>query len=94
MKIDALTKKVDGLAVSKSINAANTFNVDSCSIYASPMHLAHNCPSSPAFAECSMEQVNAFNDFWKQSNGSYSVTCNPGWRNHPNFSWKKNQPMN
>ena len=32
MKIDALTKKVDALAMSKSINTANTFNVDSCSI--------------------------------------------------------------
>ena len=40
MKIDDLTKKVDALAMSKSINAANTFNVDSYSIYASPMHLA------------------------------------------------------
>jgi hypothetical protein len=21
----------------------------------------------------------------------YSETYNPGWRNHPNFSWKQNQ---
>jgi hypothetical protein len=39
-----------------------------------------------------MEQVNAFNDFRKQSSGPYSETYNPGWRNHPNFSWKQNQP--
>jgi hypothetical protein len=36
-KIDALTKKVEALFVGPSINVANTFNVDSCSIYASPM---------------------------------------------------------
>jgi hypothetical protein len=61
--LDALTKKVNALAVSKSINVSNIFNVDSCSICASLIHLAQNCPSSLAFAECSMEQVNAFNDF-------------------------------
>jgi hypothetical protein len=37
-----------------------------------------------------MEQVNTFNDYQKQ-NGPYLETYNPGWRNHPNFSWKQNQ---
>jgi len=46
-----------------------------------------------AFVESPMEQVNAFNDFRKQSNGPFSETYNPGWRNHPNFSWKQNQQM-
>jgi hypothetical protein len=41
-----------------------------------------------------MEQVNAFNNFQKQSTGPYSETYNLGWRNHPNFSWKQNQPTN
>jgi hypothetical protein len=41
-----------------------------------------------------MEQVNAFNDYRKQSNGPYSETYNLGWRNHPNFSWKQNQSAN
>jgi hypothetical protein len=40
MKIDAFTKKVEALVVSKSISAANPFHVDCCSICASPMHLA------------------------------------------------------
>jgi hypothetical protein len=26
--------------------------------------------------------------------GPFSETYNPGWRNHPNFSWKQNQPLN
>jgi peptidyl-tRNA hydrolase len=43
------------------------------------------------FAE--MEQVNAFNNFQKASSGPYSETYNLGWRNHPNFSWKQNQPI-
>jgi hypothetical protein len=86
LMLDALTKRVDVLVVSKSTKAANTFNVDSCSICASLMHLAQNRPSSPAFAECSMKQVNAVNDFQKQLSGPYSETYNLGWRNHPNFS--------
>ena len=66
MKIDALTKRLDAL-VGPSINAASTYVVDSCFICASPMHLAQNCPSAPVFTEYSMEQANAFNDYWKQS---------------------------
>jgi hypothetical protein len=91
MKIDALTKRLDALAVGPSINAANTYTVDSYSICASPMHSAQNCPSAPVFSEYLMEQAKAFNDYRKQSAGPYSETYNPGWRNHPNFSWKQNQ---
>jgi hypothetical protein len=94
LKIDALTKKVDSLVIGKSINVANTFHVGCYSIYASPMHLAQTCSSLPTFVESPMEQVNAFNDFRKQANGPFSETYNPKWRNHPNFSWKQNQPLN
>ena len=65
MKIDALSKRLDALSVGPSINAANTYTVDSCSICASPMHLAQNCPSTSAFSEDSTEQVNTFNDYQK-----------------------------
>ncbi|XP_062166943.1 uncharacterized protein LOC133873227 [Alnus glutinosa] len=86
MKLDALTKKVDALVIGKSINTVNSFHVDCCSICASPIHSAQTCPSLPTFVESSMEHVNAFNDFRKQSNGPFSDTYNPGWRNHHNFS--------
>ena len=92
LKIDALTKRLDILNVSWHINAAITFVVDNCFVCASPMHQAQNCPSMMVFSQ--MEQVNTFNDYRKQSNGPYSETYNPGWRNDPNFSWKKNQPRN
>jgi hypothetical protein len=88
--MDAIVKRLDALSVGKPANAANTFPVESCSVCASPMHQAHNCPSMAVFAE--MEQVNAFKNFQKPSSGPYSETYNPGWRNHPNFSWKQNQP--
>jgi hypothetical protein len=60
-----LPKKVEALAMGKSINAANTFNSDSYSICASPMHSAQTCPTMPAFVEYPMEQVNASNDYRK-----------------------------
>jgi hypothetical protein len=60
-RMDAIVKKLDALSVAKPVNAANTFPVDSCSVYTSPMHQAQNCPSMTVFYE--MEQVNAFNDF-------------------------------
>ena len=91
MKIDALAKRLDALVIGPSINAASTYTVYSCSICGRPMHSAQNCPSAPVFTEYSMEQANAFNDFRKQSAGPYSKMYNPGWRNHPNFSWKQNQ---
>jgi hypothetical protein len=94
MKIDALTKRLDTLSTGPSINVAYTYTIVSCSICVSPMHSAQNYPSVLVFFEYLMEQVNAFNDYKKQSNGPYSETYNPGWRNHPNFSWKQNQSAN
>jgi hypothetical protein len=90
LRMDAIVKRLDALNMSRPINAANTFAVDSCSVCASPMQRAQNCPFMTVFSE--MEQVNAFNDFRKQSSGPYSETYNLGWRNHLNFSWKQNQP--
>jgi hypothetical protein len=84
--MDAIVKRLDALNVGQPINVANTFTIESCSICASPMHLAQTCPSLPVFYENQMEQVNAFNDFRKQSSGPYSESYNPGWRNYPNFS--------
>jgi hypothetical protein len=84
-RMDAIVKRLDALSMEKPVKAVNTFPVDSCSVCASPLHQAQNCE---------MEQVNAFNNFQKHSTGPYSETYNPGWRNHPNLSWKPNQPTN
>jgi hypothetical protein len=44
-RMDAIVRRLDALSVGKPFNAANTFPVESCSVYASPMHQAQNCPS-------------------------------------------------
>jgi hypothetical protein len=87
-RMDAIVKRLDNLSMEKPVKAVNTFPVESCSVCASPLHQAQNCSSMAVFSE--MEQVNAFNNFQKQSTGPYFETYNPGWRNHPNFSWKQN----
>jgi hypothetical protein len=58
------------------------------------MHFTQNCPSLSTGAEYPPEQVNAFDDYRKPTSGPFAETYNPGWRNHPNFSWKQNQPQN
>jgi hypothetical protein len=81
--MDAIVKRLDALSVRKPVNAANAFPVESCYVCDSPLHQVQNCPSMTVFE---MEQANAFNNYQKPSNGTYSETYNPGWRNHPNFS--------
>ena len=41
-----------------------------------------------ALKECRNDQANAINTLNKPN--PYSQTYNPGWRNHPNFSWRNN----
>ena len=62
-----------------------------CSICQSGEHLVSECPTIPAVREMFMEQANVVG-FVKHSNSSpFSNTYNPGWRNHPNLSWKSGQ---
>jgi uncharacterized coiled-coil protein SlyX len=82
---------IEAIALNKPVIAANTYQADVCSLCASPMHFTQNCPSLSTGAEYPPEQVNAFNDYRKPTSGPFPETYNPGWRNHPNFSWKQNQ---
>jgi len=45
-----------------------------------PTHIVDQCLYS-------LEQINAFN---RVRNDAFALTYNPGWRNHPNFSWSQN----
>jgi len=40
------------------------------------------------FRECLHEQAHALNSFQRPNHNPYLLIYNPGWRNHPNFSWK------
>uniref|UniRef100_A0A2N9IGG3 Reverse transcriptase domain-containing protein n=1 Tax=Fagus sylvatica TaxID=28930 RepID=A0A2N9IGG3_FAGSY len=51
-------------------------------------HATHECPTIPAFKEVLHDQANAMNTYKKPFQSPYAETYNPGWRNHPNFSWR------
>lgn len=75
-KMDALALKVEHM----SANPTAVVAVD-CEIYGTKGHL------SP---ECSLLTLsNSYQVNYAQGN-PFSNTYNPGWRNHPNFSYKNN----
>jgi polyhydroxyalkanoate synthesis regulator phasin len=83
-EIAALNRKIDQM----SVNWVNYPSSLSCSICGGTDHLAINCGVSN---ESSHEEVNAINQGnFKPNNNPYSNTYNPGWRSHPNFSWRQN----
>jgi uncharacterized coiled-coil protein SlyX len=85
--VDAITKKLDQLMTGFAPNAAHiNTQPEPCSFCSSTMHQVNNCPSAVNYTDISNEQVNAA--FSRPGNDPYSNTYNPGWRSHPNFSWK------
>ncbi|KAH9803331.1 hypothetical protein KPL71_001722 [Citrus sinensis] len=88
-----LSRKVDALALNQSMNHHPSVANEVCAICSNVSHTAQNCPSLPAYQEAYSEQVHALQSYEKTSNSPYSSTYNPNWRNHPNFSWKQNQPL-
>jgi hypothetical protein len=51
-------------------------------------HAINDCPTLSSFKKCLHEQANALNSFQMPNHNPYSQTYNPGWKNHPKFSWK------
>jgi hypothetical protein len=92
--VDAINRKFDQLMVAGfAPHSAHTNTLHSpCSFCLSPMHQDNDCPTAANFSNVSNEQVNAA--FSHPGNDPYSNTYNPGWKNHPNFSWKAQAASN
>ncbi|XP_050117637.1 uncharacterized protein LOC126595360 [Malus sylvestris] len=58
-----------------------------CSLCASIAHDMEHCPANPNLE--GMHEVKAFSG--RPRNDPYSNNYNPGWREHPNFSWRDSQ---
>ncbi|XP_060972545.1 uncharacterized protein LOC115717791 [Cannabis sativa] len=67
--------------------AAKVEKQEPCFICGGTDHQPQECPSLSMLRGEDEEQCNALGDYKKPYN-AYSNTYNPGWRNHPNFSWK------
>ncbi|XP_020409497.1 uncharacterized protein LOC109946370 [Prunus persica] len=62
-----------------------------CAICNIPGHPTYQCTASEAYPEFVQEQVNLMNSYnQRPRNDPFSNTDNPGWRDHPNLSWKNN----
>ena len=81
-KVDALTQKLDNLAITPPATVAAV--TPNCEICGNPGHAAQECQ---VLAGLPPDQVN-----YAQGN-PYSNTYNPGWKNHPNFSYKNNNAL-
>ena len=79
--------------MNQSINHHPDVANEVCAICSNLSHTSQNCPSLPVYLDAYSEQVHALQSYEKTSNSPYSSTYNPNWRNHPNFSWKQNQPL-
>ena len=63
----------------------------SCEICGFINHLTENCQVGSPFTQNTSNQAKYVNNFYpRSSNDPYSNTYNPGWRNHPNFSYRPN----
>ena len=67
--------------------AAKVETRDPCFICGGTEHQPQECPTLGELRGGNEEQCNALGDYKKPYN-PFSNTYNPGWRNHPNFSWK------
>ncbi|CAN6711153.1 unnamed protein product [Malus baccata var. baccata] len=85
-KFDMLLQRMPGsqVAVQQPLQAA-------CSICNMITHDFMSCPHKDVSPDFTAEQVNAFNNFQRPRYDPYSNFYNPGWRDHPNLRWDKEQ---
>ncbi|XP_050207442.1 uncharacterized protein LOC126656863 [Mercurialis annua] len=76
--------------LTKQVVAPNTHSVSAiqsnCEVCGVPSHMANECY---VVSRQFNEQINYVGG-QRPGNNPYAATHNPGWRNHPNFSWKDN----
>ncbi|XP_042958158.1 uncharacterized protein LOC122293734 [Carya illinoinensis] len=91
-KLALMSKKLESLEL-KKVNEMHVLpSIEKCNICEDPGHVINACPTIPAFKEVLLDQSNPVRMISKNFSGPYSNTYNAGWRSHPNFSWKNEQP--
>ncbi|XP_021833439.1 uncharacterized protein LOC110773246 [Prunus avium] len=88
VQISKLEQKLDALLALNSRNPSK----EVCSICETQDHATIACPLGAAYPEFVQEQAKVVNSYNQgPRNDPYSQSYNPGWRNHPNFSWRNTQ---
>jgi hypothetical protein len=86
-KFASLARKVEALEFKKNGQLKSVQDIV-CQICETNEYATNDSPTLPSFKECLHEQAHVLNSFQRPNHNPYSQTYNPGWRNHPNFSWK------
>ncbi|XP_024022405.1 uncharacterized protein LOC112091898 [Morus notabilis] len=89
-QVEALTKQIEALKSKDSKGphmVGRTEAYEPCFIYGGEGHLAQDCHTSSEMRGVYEEQCNALGTY-KKPCGPFSKTYSPGWKNHPNFSWR------
>ncbi|XP_063941434.1 uncharacterized protein LOC135149611 [Daucus carota subsp. sativus] len=74
----------------KELKSGSSSTVALCEICGTQGHTQYACQYNSS--DMAMEQANAlYNQNQRQQYNPYSNTYNPGWKDHPNFSYKNNQ---
>ena len=90
--IAALTAQVATLTRQLGSMKVNAIQASPLSYeHSSDPHSTVSCQTTSPFETPQLEQANFISNFNRQQHNPYSNTYNPGWRNHPNFSWGNNQ---
>ncbi|KAJ8762772.1 hypothetical protein K2173_022901 [Erythroxylum novogranatense] len=90
-QMDVLTKKLDNLM--HSVRGGASSSLRSCAVCehcGGDSHASFECQVGNPFAQES-EEAHYVGNYNRQRLDPYSNTYNPGWRNHPNFSWRNDQ---
>ncbi|XVF87630.1 hypothetical protein PTKIN_Ptkin18bG0135500 [Pterospermum kingtungense] len=87
-RVASLARKIEAMEMKKEKEIKSVQNDEICSICEAIGHSTSTCPNILVFKEVFHEQVNVMNNFKKPFSSPFLDTYNPGWRNHPNFSWR------
>ncbi|XP_039133248.1 uncharacterized protein LOC120270298 [Dioscorea cayenensis subsp. rotundata] len=85
-KVEALTKRFDQFVLGTSSNSGAVLSCETCGA----RNATVQCPISIA-SEAPVETVDYVGGAPRGPGNPYGNTYNPGWRNHPNFSWGQQQ---
>ncbi|XP_062103005.1 uncharacterized protein LOC133814000 [Humulus lupulus] len=87
-QVASLTKQLQQNTMSAQVVQAQVM----CELCGGP-HPFDQCQAAldPNNVPLDQAQVQTVGNFQRPYNNPYSNSYNPGWRNHPNFSWRNNQ---
>ncbi|KAL5562718.1 hypothetical protein UlMin_032465 [Ulmus minor] len=91
-RLEALTKEIEVLKTKDARAPEPVARVEShepCFMCNGLDHTPRECPTYFEIEEIK-EECNALGIPFRKTYDPYSNTFNPGWKNHPNFSWRSN----